>query len=279
MSDFLTSLALRGLGSGEIIRPRVPALFESRHPTGSLATVPGIVPPLRDQEPQEEIALESDATLTRKRAANTFFHEPPVGAEEESQPRLPSILRLAHIAEAVPPGSQEQAEEIATKAVPEPPGTGRRAADLGSGKPLDEVLALPSADRRQPTAPKPASDTTAAEARHNLTQTEPDLPFPQAHSPRLAAATRAEEPDFPADHSPPAVRLIAPSRVVPRDVISARATPLVRPDSSEPTIQVTIGRIEVRAMSQPAPPTRERSASLVMPLDEYLRRRSRRGGE
>jgi hypothetical protein len=109
--------------------------------------------------------------------------------------------------------------------------------------------------------------------------TQSDLLFPAAHSHRLTAATRAEEPDLPGEHSPPAVRLMAPLRVVPRDGISAPAAPLRRPDSSEPIIQVTIGRIEVRAMSQPAPPTRERSASPVMPLDEYLRRRSRRGGE
>lgn len=46
----------------------------------------------------------------------------------------------------------------------------------------------------------------------------------------------------------------------------------------EPVIQVTIGRIEVRA-TQPAPqPSRPRSAAPnAMSLEEYLRRRSRRG--
>ena len=51
-----------------------------------------------------------------------------------------------------------------------------------------------------------------------------------------------------------------------------------RPEPA-PTIQVTIGRIEVRATPPPAPPPqRQRSASPVMSLDEYLRQRARGGG-
>jgi hypothetical protein len=49
---------------------------------------------------------------------------------------------------------------------------------------------------------------------------------------------------------------------------------------SEPTIQVTIGRVEVRA--EPAETSNRRARqqpSPVMGLDEYLRHRSKRGGE
>jgi len=44
----------------------------------------------------------------------------------------------------------------------------------------------------------------------------------------------------------------------------------------EPTIHVTIGRIDVRAVAPTAPThRRERDASPVMSLDEYLRTRAR----
>ncbi len=44
----------------------------------------------------------------------------------------------------------------------------------------------------------------------------------------------------------------------------------------EPTIHVTIGRIDVRAVAPAAPTHRkERDASPVMSLDEYLRTRAR----
>jgi hypothetical protein len=42
----------------------------------------------------------------------------------------------------------------------------------------------------------------------------------------------------------------------------------------EPTIQVTIGRIEVRATPPAQPPPKQRSAPPVMSLEEYLRQRS-----
>lgn len=45
--------------------------------------------------------------------------------------------------------------------------------------------------------------------------------------------------------------------------------------ASQPTVQVTIGRIEVRAVqSAPPPSTRQRAAPPVMNLDDYLRQRS-----
>jgi len=49
--------------------------------------------------------------------------------------------------------------------------------------------------------------------------------------------------------------------------------------SDERNVQVTIGRIEVRATGTDKTPVRERAISPVMGLDEYLRRQARRGGQ
>lgn len=48
--------------------------------------------------------------------------------------------------------------------------------------------------------------------------------------------------------------------------------------AATPTIQVTIGRIEVRATPAALPARKERSAPQVMSLDDYLRQRSQGGG-
>ena len=47
--------------------------------------------------------------------------------------------------------------------------------------------------------------------------------------------------------------------------------------AAEPSVHVTIGRIEVRATSESKPAGRAQTASPVMSLEEYLHRRTRQG--
>jgi hypothetical protein len=51
------------------------------------------------------------------------------------------------------------------------------------------------------------------------------------------------------------------------------------PAEPEPSVHVTIGRIEVRATSESKQAGRPRTASPVMSLEEYLHRRTQRGGQ
>jgi hypothetical protein len=59
---------------------------------------------------------------------------------------------------------------------------------------------------------------------------------------------------------------------------AGRASP-VPATELEPSVHVTIGRIEVRATSESKQASRSRAASPVMSLEEYLRRRTQRGGQ
>jgi hypothetical protein len=66
----------------------------------------------------------------------------------------------------------------------------------------------------------------------------------------------------------------------PRITVMERAPLPVRAEApaAEPVIQISIGRIEVRATPPPAQPARPRPAAPSAPsLEEYLRRRTRRG--
>jgi hypothetical protein len=67
---------------------------------------------------------------------------------------------------------------------------------------------------------------------------------------------------------------LARSRVLPgrRSDDSAR-----RPSTPEPIIQVTIGRVEVRASASPEPRQKPRAVSGATSLDDYLRQRTGRG--
>jgi hypothetical protein len=75
--------------------------------------------------------------------------------------------------------------------------------------------------------------------------------------------------------------VIKSSRVTRQQSLHWRTRQSVAPPiESEPSINVTIGRVEVRAVSSDnsKSPTPKRSESPVMPLEEYLRKQ-RRGGE
>jgi hypothetical protein len=80
-------------------------------------------------------------------------------------------------------------------------------------------------------------------------------------------AVRAPAPEVSGILQAPVV-----ARIASTPLFSAPRTP-----ESEPTIHVTIGRVEVRAIASPASDSarRERAPSPVMSLDEYLRTRAR----
>jgi hypothetical protein len=94
--------------------------------------------------------------------------------------------------------------------------------------------------------------------------------------------TNEPEPEFEPT-TPPTYRRVNPTPATWRDTRQQqhwRRGPSPSPVEPEPSINVTIGRIEVRAV---APDTRKttatrRTESPVMPLEDYLRKQ-RRGGE
>ena len=80
---------------------------------------------------------------------------------------------------------------------------------------------------------------------------------------------RSQEPEQIVVH--PHVTLYVGNHVAPLDV--------PRPQSTlAPTIQVTIGRVEVRAVPPPTSPPKRSSTSVAMTLDDYLRLRAKRHG-
>lgn len=97
-----------------------------------------------------------------------------------------------------------------------------------------------------------------------------------------------EEQRLPARplHGPPSTRVRnnpVPGKIIVQPDVAAHVSRAdakiaeqVTENEPEPTIQVTIGRIEVRALSQPARSQKERWKPPVMDLDEYLSRQ--RGG-
>jgi hypothetical protein len=93
---------------------------------------------------------------------------------------------------------------------------------------------------------------------------------------RFSATLFGKESDAVPESSPSGARH---AHLPTRRSRSKASSPGVRQDTAEtePTIQVTIGRIEVRAKLAAPEPSKKRPGQPVMSLDEYLRQRANRG--
>lgn len=105
--------------------------------------------------------------------------------------------------------------------------------------------------------------------------------------PRPGEFERRNESNSP---SPPTSDLTSPAARQPDNskappvFIQSRIAPLIEVErlnqsriDSQPTVHVTIGRLEVRAVQTSQPAARQRAAAPVMNLDDYLKRRSQGG--
>ena len=278
MSDFLSRLAARSLGRATIVRPRLPGRFES--PIGAPAATPV------DLEVVEEAAApvgDRGRSPPRDRPATPAQRKPAeVGAVPLSplpRPAKPASLasRAAPVAPPVPvavPAPSTPSAALPPGVPPVPlapivPSTVPVAARL-------EPLPTP-APPREPLRPAVRAVPPTAQAAPIVSPTRRELGRIEWIAPDKREDQRTTEPS--ADE--PDVRIVAVSppvtMVVPRQS-AEQAEPLkALPPASPaaPTIRVTIGRIEVRAVSPPAPAEPRSAAAPALSLEEYLRRGGR----
>jgi hypothetical protein len=103
---------------------------------------------------------------------------------------------------------------------------------------------------------------------------QPSDSTPTSHLPDERPATpRVETSPRAAEHLLLPVSSIIQPRPESRSRDARSGFPFSQPSVPEPVIQVTIGRIEVRATSQAQPAQKARSAPPMLSLDEYLRQK------
>jgi hypothetical protein len=301
MSDFLTNLIARSVGSAEVVRPRLPSLYE----------------PLRSGHkrlPESDSASQWAAEAPSEETG--FEIEPVADAAEEVRRRPPQrLLPTVHAGDLAPSPSpnpvrreRQFEQKSSTGESPKQDELVSLATD-GSVIPKTPVLGTAAIAMPQPPSSQPlhkperpqssvAGLTAISAGRTAETKLHPIDAQPQPKSsiqPQAPGAIPDNEskagvarsmsslnasiarPSAQADQSPP-----LPSRVMQpgeahRFRPETRRVPN-RVQNGEPTIQVTIGRVEVRAVpEQTGRARKERSPSPVMGLDEYLRRRAKGG--
>jgi hypothetical protein len=291
MSDYLGNLAARSLEPAQAVRPRLasrfeplapwapplgeertaaaPALVEETHEEMAAAPLPvrAPEPPRRLSAPREEPRQEEPPAPSRRRRARRAKLEEPeeveMAAPEPVRPVMP--VMPVYVPAVTVPIQRNPAGRSALPFEASPPGplSGGERGKNGESRELLRHAVRP--DTRDGAHSAPYSPTT---------------PEKNSLSTRVEKGGEASRADRPGDRQSMENRTV--STVLQPKVTLAERDPFpVRRETPvpAPTIQVTIGRIEVRATPAPKAPARERpSAPAALSLEDYLKQRSRGEG-
>jgi len=146
-----------------------------------------------------------------------------------------------------------------------------------TGAPLLPVVRQDVPLTRPPTVTPQAVDPAVTRARGDEAPKTQRGTQPPDLGPRPVRAERVAAPVTPA--VAPVLRMAVPvdgttRRPEARDIATRERAATTAPDAS-PSVVVTIGRIEVRAVPAPAVPRPARAAAPTMSLEDYLQERSR----
>lgn len=262
MSDFLGTLVARSLSAPlalPVVQPRLPSRFE---PDGVGA---GATFAEREVEADPRVAREPVAA----HAQPTVAHAAPRPRPQPAETELPATRREAR------PFGDDAALPRVRSSVERDEGETPRPTRPASTPPV--VTPAPRPTPRVPpneapvaTAPRreAASDATPATPRQIETRT---VVVEREHAERRAPKADAARPARVVPVvtlAPPAARS-EPTAAVPSPAAAAETAPV---------IQVTIGRIEVRARETRAAPRERAAAGPLTSLEDYLARRRRGGG-
>jgi hypothetical protein len=254
MNDYLSNLAARSLNLTEVIQPRLALPFEPPHVTGT--EIPG--------DSFGQTSVDGEVTIKGTALDVPSKSQPQLRPAAESQPSGTGLhLSPGALQQNV---SDLQATHQSLSVVSEPPATqpsARRTAESPSPEKPPQNPAVPTnatVPLRHPTVANPQLTPVLKEASPPSETAHPQHPSAS----KTVAIIRAATP-----HVMPAVH-VKPEILKP-------ALPSETKRKSTSTIQVTIGRIEVRAImppAAPAPRTKLARTGPTLSLEDYLKQRN-----
>lgn len=268
MSDFISQLAERALALPPLVRPRLQSIYEPpaasvlQNPLEEHIEVPA-TPPREIESAQEQMLRCPDEQNAAKRANEGIDRKPAATQERKINPQPPSEQPVFAKQDAPRPTPLPDQIESAGEIEPAEPKTPQQRTAQKEDRRLDRV---------PPAAAKARSVESDLEIRTLPTQKKSIQPqtFSHESKPRVEKQTVQ-----------PVVVTVRPAQR-PREEQATPTLPLrpmpreQRPRASAPTVHVTIGRVEVRAVMPPtATPKIESSAAPKISLEEYLKARNR----
>ena len=267
MSDFLTNLAVRTIAAPSL-RPRTRMRFEP-----PAAEPPAIAPDVaRDEAP----AASTPPALPQGKSP---AHQPAVFATRtQTEPPAPPVSPMqAEVAVLPQPAAADPADEpqiIREPAQPPPP----RIINVPATA-RDRIVELPA--RAAETIVKQATETHTVPSIRRIT-VDAEKPAERPHRydeqvPRIKPITPAPEEGRSEAALPPGVTGRPAILARPRTAFfppPAESTPAA--PEREAVVQVSIGRIEVRAVRPAAAQRTLERANPIMTIEEYMARRKGR---
>jgi hypothetical protein len=299
MSNFLSHLVTRSFGPAAGIRPRVASLFEPA------TRLPGAFVDPGDGNPaSESIAVQGAAETAGPDEGSEVNSSENSEATRRTGRR--SSFRLAGSSPAGDPsqeGFQAESGRRSTRGTIQQSPNLAPADHVGGAFRSEEksLLAVSSNSQETLVVPSQAESKTLPATpmivplEHKISMEQersaPPLPRPAiVPDGESVSRERSKDAAIPLSAQNAAQQAALLSNLVNRHAVSPPANARAKQQSSlklegrqpeaEPSIHVTIGRVEVRAeLAGHASGRAERKPSPVMGLEEYLRRRAKRGGE
>jgi len=300
MSDYLARLAGRARHASPVLRPLLPSFFEP--------AITGVTNWAKTEYAEIERSIVGAAETVGNRITSTADVPPrtlgrdspftkPAGPEQKCEPEAPVRTNISAV-----PYTATTPEQTVASETPEPIELSKsgpshrpvateqiirsRQQDRGGSQrqelfhpaPEDKGLVPPAPQmtRIAPEIARVAVQLRQSPAPQPASYSEPASPLPSQEqalsSIRLQPLIEPRGSSQPRIQSPPATESTSLPAITRRPV-EGRAT-LASPLAAAPEIHVTIGRIEIRAVS-PAVPIQPRSSKPELSLDEYLRLRNK----
>ncbi|WP_156171271.1 hypothetical protein [Dyella japonica] len=238
MKDFFDRVTARALGGESMLSPRLPSLFEPQRglPTGWL----------------EEVSEQ--AAPTERQAVST--EQPAVTRRDV--PASPTTVTMREVAKVPPAMQPEQPSAVRQDFDNEPPV----AAPI-----VRSNLKVPKVSQLSSSRPAPAP-------------LEPPAPPARVQRELMLEALPATERRTVHDEGSlltptPSVFRTSPATAHARSPVAQAGQAMQPAAAHEPTVHVSIGRLEIRATPAPAKAAPRQDAPRSSPLDDYLRQRGK----
>jgi hypothetical protein len=235
----------------------------------------------RPLEPQEPLSQASDPGDHHRRQADTGAVPKPALAPGEIRPRFSTRI-TGSMQQPIEMPAQRTAAAQDARDAPRPSDPPARPAVIATQPVVEPPAIHPPVYRENPVQASGRPVAAVPPTKEHPPVQAPGNPAPDAPAGDRPAIVDPA-PLMPLDEENPGTR---EHLLVPPDWLARMQRDFLRDLEAgasnakpEPAINVTIGRVEVRAEAPPAPPKPEagKKASPVMSLDEYLNQRRGRG--